>query len=96
MLTHVVVLTLTESATAEDRKRITDGLAGLPGEIPGLEEVVVREDLGLADGNADLAFAMSFADEASWRGYASHPAHVELATRVIKPVVQAKVALQYH
>jgi hypothetical protein len=92
---HLVVLTLADTATAEDRTRIADGLAALEGVVPGLEAVTVHTDLGLAPDSADLAFSMRFADEASWRGYSAHPAHVALATEVIKPVVRAKVALQH-
>jgi hypothetical protein len=95
MLTHTVVLTLVDTATQADRTAIAEGLAALAGQVPGLQEVVVHEDLGLAEDSADLAFSMTFADADAWRGYSTHPAHVALATSVIKPVVAAKVALQH-
>jgi hypothetical protein len=95
VLNHLVILTLSASATAEDRAAIADGLGALPEQIPGLTSIEVHQDLGLADDAADLAFSMAFEDEESWRGYSTHPAHVDLVTRLIKPVVTAKVALQY-
>ncbi|WP_340539137.1 Dabb family protein [Nocardioides sp. GXZ039] len=94
MLHHHVMLTLAGSATSEQRDAIIDGLRALPDEIPGLESIEVSADAGLAEGNAHVYFHMTFRDEQSWREYTSHPAHVALAQEHIRPVLEAKTAIQ--
>lgn len=95
MLQHNVMLALVEGATDEQRAAIIAALRALPGQIPGLESIVVRSDAGLVPGNAHVMFTMSFTDESSWRAYTSHPAHEVLANDHILPILSVKTALQY-
>lgn len=95
MLQHTVMLTLVDAASTDQRDAIVDGLRALPGQIPGLEEIDVRVDAGLAEGNTAVLFRMTFVDEDSWRAYTPHPAHLALAKDHILPVLGTKTALQY-
>lgn len=95
MLQHTVMLSLVDTASTDQRDAIVDGLRALPGQIPGLEQIDVHVDAGLAEGNAMILFRMTFVDEAAWRSYTPHPAHVALAQEHILPVLGVKTALQY-
>lgn len=94
MLTHIGLLTLVESATDADRQAIADGLAGLVGQIDGLEAVRVGIDLRLKEGNGDVVFQLDFTTEEAWRAYASHPAHQAVIAERIAPVLSTKAFVQ--
>jgi len=43
--------------------------------VPGMRRMEVGRDLGILDGNYDLAICAEFDDEDSFRTYSVHPAH---------------------
>lgn len=94
MVTHIGLLTLVDTATDADRQAIADGLAGLVGQIDGLDAVRVGIDLGLKEGNGDVVFQLEFASEDSWRAYAAHPAHQAVIAERIAPVLASKAFVQ--
>jgi hypothetical protein len=74
MIRHTVVFCLKHPAgSAEERKFLADAMALK--DIPGVEEF---EQLRQVSPKNDyrFGFSMEFADEAAYRGYNEHPAHV--------------------
>lgn len=98
MVKHVILWTLKDSLTPEDKaavkKDIKDGLEGLAGKIPGLTEIKVYTE-GLSGSNADLMLDSSFIDEASLKGYAVHPEHVAVADGKVRPYTASRVCMDY-
>lgn len=94
-LRHVVMLAFQPGVTAEERAGIVAALRLLPDQVPGLLGIDVRTDAGLAEGNAEIFFTMTFVDKRSWRDYPPHPAHVRLAEELIHPVLRTKTAVQF-
>ncbi|HEY9523991.1 MAG TPA: isochorismatase family protein [Thermopolyspora sp.] len=94
MFTHIGTLTLTPEAGPRAQEAVASGLTALAGVVPGLRSVRVYPDAGLSEGNASLVFVAEFDDEAAWRAYGTHPAHVALVRDVITPVVAAKSFVQ--
>ena len=98
MVKHVILWQLKDELSAEEKegvkKEIKAGLEGLAGKIPGLIEIKVHTE-GLASSNADLMLDSSFEDEAALKGYAVHPAHVEVADGVVRPNAKTRVCLDY-
>ena len=88
MVKHVIIWTLKDDISDEEKqqakKNIKAGLEGLAGKIPGLIDIKVIID-GLDSSNTDLMLDSSFEDEASLKGYAVHPAHVDVATNIVRP-----------
>ena len=82
MVKHMIIWTLKDTLTAEEKatvkQGIKEGLEGLAGKIPGLLDIRVQTE-GLPGSNADLLLDSTFADEASLKGYAVHPEHVAVA-----------------
>lgn len=72
MVKHVILWTLKEELTEEEKeqikKEIKEGLEGLAGQIPGLLEIHVYTER-LASSNVDLMLDSSFTDEAALKGY---------------------------
>lgn len=98
MVKHVILWTLKEELTEQEKKDvkagIKEGLEGLAGKIPGLLEIRVYTD-GLPSSNADLMLDSTFRDEESLKGYAIHPDHVAVADGKVRPYTATRTCLDY-
>ena len=98
MVKHVILWTLKEELTEEEKeqikKEIKEGLEGLAGQIPGLLEIHVYTER-LASSNVDLMLDSSFTDEAALKGYAVHPEHVKVADSKVRPYTKTRVCMDF-
>lgn len=94
-LTHVAVLTWKPGTTAAQIGELSDGLAALPGLIPGIRAYRFGPDAGLREGNVDFAVVAEFADAEAYRAYAAHPAHLDVVDRLLQPILERRAALQF-
>ena len=98
MVKHVILWTLKEEFTEDEKKEIKkgikEGLEGLQGKIPGLKEIKVNIN-GLSSSNADLMLDSTFEDEESLKGYAVHPEHVAVADGKVRPYTATRTCLDY-
>ncbi len=98
MVRHVILWQLkdelSETEKAEIKAGIKSGLEGLKGQVPGLEEIKVYTD-GLASSNADVMLDSYLADENALKGYAVHPAHVEVANTKVRPYTKSRTCLDF-
>lgn len=96
MVKHVILWKLKDeiSDKAAVKAGIKAGLEGLKGIVPGLTDIVVRTE-GLASSNADVMLDSTFESEAALKGYAVHPAHVEVANTKVRPFTQTRMCLDY-
>ena len=98
MVKHVILWTLKDSFSADEKieikKGIKSGLEGLAGKIPGLLEITVNIE-GLASSNADLMLDSTFESEEALKGYAVHPEHIAVADGMVRPYTASRVCLDY-
>lgn len=98
MVKHVILWQLKDELTAEEKvevkRGIKEGLEGLAGKIPGLTEIKVQTE-GLATSNAEVMLDSTFVDEASLKGYATHPEHVAVADGKVRPYTKTRLCLDY-
>ena len=98
MVKHMIIWTLKDTLTAEEKatvkQGIKEGLEGLAGKIPGLLDIRVQTE-GLPGSNADLLLDSTFADEASLKGYAVHPEHVAVADGRVRPYTAVRSCIEY-
>ncbi|MDD6194750.1 MAG: Dabb family protein [Lachnospiraceae bacterium] len=98
MVKHVILWTLKEELSEEEKEAIKagikEGLEGLKGQIPGLLEIQVNTN-GLASSNADLMLDSTFESDDALKGYAVHPAHVAVADGKVRPYTASRVCLDY-
>ena len=98
MVKHVILWTLKEEFSDDQKKDIKagikSGLEGLKGEIPGLIDIKVNTE-PLASSNCDVMLDSSFEDEASLKGYAVHPKHVNVADTKVRPYTASRVCMDY-
>ena len=96
MVKHVILWKLkgeiADKATV--KAGIKSGLEGLRGRIPGLVDIRVNTE-GLASSNADVMLDSTFESEAALKGYAVHPAHVEVANSKVRPFTETRLCLDY-
>lgn len=98
MVKHIILWTLKEGMTAEEKNKvkagIKEGLEGLAGRIPGLLDIRVHTE-GLPSSNADLMLDSAFADEEALKGYAVHPEHVAVADGRVRPYTAVRSCLDF-
>lgn len=95
MIRHAVVLTWKPDATAEQKEQVVTELSTLPRLVPGIRDYRFGTDAGLVAGNGDFAITADFDDVDAYLVYSSHPAHVDVINRTIKPILAQRVAVQY-
>ena len=98
MVKHVILWTLKDEVKAGNceavKAGIKEGLEGLKGKIPGLIDIRVNVN-PLESSNCDVMLDSSFDDEASLKGYAVHPLHVEVANTKVRPFTASRVCMDY-
>lgn len=98
MVKHIILWQLkdelSEQESARVKAEIKAGLEALGGVIPGLLDIRVEIN-PLPSSNADIMLDTSFADEASLKGYAVHPAHVAVADGKVRPFTKTRICMDY-
>ena len=98
MVKHVILWTLKDEYSAEEKAKIKqgikEGLEGLLGKVPGLKEITVYTS-PLESSNCDLMLDSTLEDEAALKGYAVHPAHVEVADTKVRPFTASRVCMDF-
>ena len=98
MIKHVILWTLKDELSQEEKKEvkkgIKEGLEGLKGVVPGIVDIRVIID-GLASSNADLMLDSTFESEEALKNYAVHPAHVAVADGKVRPYTSIRSCLDF-
>lgn len=98
MVKHVILWTLKEELTTEEKVSvkagIKEGLEGLSGRIPGLLDIKVYTE-GLPGSNVDLMLDSSFEDEEALKGYAVHPEHIAVADGKVRPYTAVRSCMDF-
>ncbi len=91
---HVVVVTLKDDATDEQKKAAVDGLMTLEGLVPGMRSYSAGLDLGIASTH-DMAIVADFDDAASLEAYLAHETHRSVGGTVLAPIMATSCRVQY-
>ncbi|MBQ7707695.1 MAG: Dabb family protein [Lachnospiraceae bacterium] len=98
MIKHIILWQLKDELTDEEKKNVAagikEGLEGLKGVVPGLLEIKVQTEK-LASSNADVLLDSTLESEEALKGYAVHPAHVEVADTKVRPYTKSRVCMDY-
>ena len=99
MVKHVILWTLKDEFSAEEKenikKGIKEGLEGLKGKIPGLLEIKVNAYGRLDSSNADLMLDSTFENAQALKSYSKHPEHVAVADSKVRPFTVARTCLDF-
>ena len=98
MVKHVILWKLKDEYSGEQIKEIKAdikaGLEWLKGVVPGIVEIKVNND-PLESSNCDLMLDSTFTDVDALKGYAVHPAHVDVANNKVRPFTASRVCMDY-
>ena len=95
MLRHVAVFRWKPGTTPGDLKALGDGLSRLPATIPEIADYRFGSDARLADGNWDYAVVADFEGREGYEVYRDHPAHQQLISELVAPIISERAAVQY-
>jgi hypothetical protein len=88
-VTHVVICWLKKPGNEADRQRLIDESEKLK-QIPGLLSLTAGRPISsprpVVDASYDVAFVMTFKDEAALRAYEKNPIHVRAVNDVLRPL----------
>ena len=99
MVKHIILWKLREDLSAEEKisvkAGIKAGLEGLQGVVPGLLSIQVQTDGVLPTSNADVMLDCTLESADALKGYAQHPAHVEVANTKVRPYTAVRTCLDF-
>ncbi len=98
MVKHIILWTLktelNESEKAKIKEHIKLALEGLVGKINGLKEVKVIIN-PLESSNAELMLDSTFETEEALKTYQTHPLHVAVANKYVRPFTASRSCIDY-
>ncbi len=95
MIRHVVLMAWTGEATPEKVRQLVDELTALGPTLSGLRSYRAGPDIGINEGNFNFAVVADFDDVASYVAYRDDPAHREIVSRLVNPMLRERAAVQY-
>ena len=93
MIRNVVLAKLKPGVSREQLDEMIETLRAM--KTPGMISITAGRDLGLRDGNWDIAVITDLQDEASYRVYDADPEHNRIRREVIAPLVERIERCQY-
>jgi Stress responsive A/B Barrel Domain len=95
---HVVIVWLKDPGSPTQRAKLLAVGRDLR-RIPGVQSIsmgpCVKSNRAIVDSTYDVAFDMTFPNEASMKQYLAHPAHVEAANKTLKPLAKKIVVYDF-
>ena len=94
-VTHIVMARVVGGATEAQIDEVVAALAALPPQIPEIRSYSVGRDLGLLDGNWDIAVTGVFASAEDFHAYVAHPAHQKVVRELLDPISVERIRVQF-
>lgn len=95
LLRHTVLLRFKADATDEQIQAVLDGFATMPQKMDFIRRYEYGRDLGILEGNPNVALVADFDSVDDWQAYQDHPDHQALAKGVIAPILDSMTRVQY-
>lgn len=93
MITHIYVAKLKPGVSDDQLTAWLNAIAEL--RIEGMLELRSGVDLGLREGNYDVAITADFTDAAAWHRYNDDQLHNQIRAEHAKPIVEAQQRVQF-
>ena len=98
MVKHIILWTLKEELSGEQKETIKqgikEGLEGLKGQIPGMIDISVRTDY-LPTSTVDVMLDTTFEDADALAAYAKNPKHVAVADTRVRPFTANRACMDF-
>lgn len=96
MFRHVVMFQWREEASTADREGALHELQQWAQTASEFGTVQIGSDAGLSPDNFHVVVIGDFPDEQAYQRYAQDPRHLSLVKDVLRPLLAARSAVQYH
>ncbi len=95
MVKHIILWTLKEEFnTPEIKADMKASLEGLVGVVPGLLKMEITIN-PMESSNADVMLYSELESAEALKGYADHPAHVEVANTKVRPFTATRNVIDF-
>lgn len=94
-LRHTVLLRFKPGTTDDQIRSVLEGLATMPGKMDFIRRYEFGRDVGIMEGNPQVALVADFDSAKDWRAYQDHPDHQRLVKEVISPILDSMTRVQY-
>ena len=98
MVKHIILWTIKEEYSTEEKQKIIkgikNGLESLEGKIPGLNYIKVNCS-PLSSSNTEVMLDSCFESEEALKGYSVHPEHVSVADTYVRPYTKTRSCFDY-
>ncbi len=95
MVKHIILWTLKQEFNNDKIKsEMKSSLEGLVGVVPGLLKLEI-ETKPLPTSNADVMLYSELESAEALKGYAVHPAHVEVADTKVRPFTETRTVIDF-
>ena len=91
MVKHIILWTLKEELSGEQKETIKQGITG---QIPGLLEISVRTDC-LPSSTVDVMLDSTFESAKALKNYSTHPKHVAVADGKVRPYTATRACMDF-
>jgi len=95
MIRHIALLSFTPDATPDRIDALDAGLRTLPDHIDTIVRFACGRDIGLTPTARDYAVVADFANETDYLGYAADPYHLDVIARLVTPILEDVVRVQF-
>ncbi len=95
LLRHTVLLRFRSDATENQIQSVLDGLATMPQKMGFIRRYEFGLDVGILEGNPNLAIVADFDSAEDWKKYQEHPDHQALVRDSISPILESMTRVQY-
>ena len=95
MIEHIVLFKVKAGTPASAVHAMIDGLAGLRTRVPGIVALSVGTNFTDRNKGFTHGLVVRFQDRAALDAYLPHPAHQEVVTNFVRPIIDDVIALDY-
>lgn len=98
MVKHIILWTIKDEYSTDEKKKIIDGiktgLESLDGKIPGMKSIAVHT-APFKSSNTEVMLDSCFESEDALNGYSVHPDHVAIADKFVRPYTKTRSCFDY-
>jgi hypothetical protein len=95
MIEHIVLFKMKPETPADAVTAMQDGLKSLVGRVPGIVELTIGANFSERAKGFTHGMVVRLQDRAALDGYIPHPAHREVVEKLIRPMVEDVLAVDY-
>ncbi len=95
MVEHAVLFKVKSGTPAESVAAMIAGLKGLKSQVPGVVDLSAGTNFSDRSKGFTHGLVVRFTDQAALDGYLPHPAHRDVVERLIRPIVEDVLVVDY-